>query len=177
MTEQKLIDANKLLEDMNNYNVDIEVNWLDSDEEKIRKACQAVHNHAIECINKQTTISLNSHDSGDYIRRQDVFDAIWKVDPENDGSDGCTIVLKNNDMTSAEVESIVDGIPAADVKPIVRSKWIKNPHKLGFYICEKCKCEVVGCQPFYTCTISWKFCPNCGAYMVEGERTNEHSGN
>lgn len=56
MTEQKLIDANKLLEDMNNYNVDIEVNRLDSDEEKIRKACQAVHDHAIECINKQPVV-------------------------------------------------------------------------------------------------------------------------
>lgn len=59
MTEKRLIDANKLLEDMNNYNVDIEVNGLDSDEEKMRKACQAVHDHTIECINKQPTISLN----------------------------------------------------------------------------------------------------------------------
>lgn len=56
MTEQRLIDANKLLEDMNNYNVDIEVNGLDSDEEKIRKACQAVHDHAIKCINRQPVV-------------------------------------------------------------------------------------------------------------------------
>ena len=41
----------------------------------------------------------------DYIKRQDVLDAIWLVDPQNDGSDGGTVVLQNLELTSADVES------------------------------------------------------------------------
>ena len=36
----------------------------------------------------------------DYIKRQDVLDAIWLVDPQNDGSDGGTVVLQNLELTS-----------------------------------------------------------------------------
>lgn len=174
MGEKKLIDVNKLLEDMNNYRVDIEVNGLDSEEEKLRKISQAVHDHAIECINKQPTISLNSDNSGDYIRRQDVFDAIWKVDPENDGSDGCTIVLKNIDMTSAEVESIVDGIPAADVRPIVRARWIYKGLDKGWE-CSNCRSRCL--LNYESDFFNSAYCPHCGAYMVEGDVTCENSGN
>ena len=67
----------------------------------------------------------------DYIKRQDVLDAIWLVDPQNDGSDGGTVVLQNLELTSADVESIVSEIPAADVRPVVRGRWIEKPYLLG----------------------------------------------
>lgn len=77
MTEQKLIDVNKLLEDMNNYNVDIEINGLDSDEEKIRKACQAVHDHAIECINKQPVVPRFTEQRTQPTEVREVVHARW----------------------------------------------------------------------------------------------------
>lgn len=48
----------------------------------------------------------------EYIDRQAVLDSIWTVDPENDGSDRCTVVLKSQNLTSEEIEAIVCNIPA-----------------------------------------------------------------
>lgn len=62
----------------------------------------------------------------DYIKRQAVIDAVWPVDSDNDGSDGCTVVLQSMVLTSADVESLVCGIPAAYAYPparIDREKW------------------------------------------------------
>ena len=42
------------------------------------------------------------------------MDALYSIDPENDGSDGCTIIAQNMDYTSADLEAMVDGFPAAD---------------------------------------------------------------
>lgn len=63
----------------------------------------------------------------EYIDRQAVLDAIWPVDPENDGSDGCTVVLQNQSFTSADVEGIVCSIPTADVRPVVHAQWEDGP--------------------------------------------------
>lgn len=58
----------------------------------------------------------------DYIKRKDILDAIWPVDPENDGSDGGTVVLQNQSFTSADIEGIVCGIPAADVRQVMHAQ-------------------------------------------------------
>lgn len=50
--------------------------------------------------------------TAEYIDRQAVLDAIWPVDPENDGSDGGTVVLKNCIFSSEEIEALVSDIPA-----------------------------------------------------------------
>ena len=51
-------------------------------------------------------------------------------------------------------------IPAADVRPVVRGKWVKN----GWSI----RCSVCGYDmPFAT----RNFCPNCGAMMEEADET------
>lgn len=57
-----------------------------------------------------------------YIKMQDIIDRIYPVDPENDGADGCTIVVHSLRLTSDEIEALVDDIPAADVAPVVRCK-------------------------------------------------------
>lgn len=98
----------------------------------------------------------------DLIRRDDAINAIRM-----------TCVIGHLPFKSATPEGqrtlealrAVRNVSMADVRPTVHSKWVKNPHKLGFCICEKCKCEEAGCQPFYTCAKLWKFCPNCGAIM------------
>lgn len=96
----------------------------------------------------------------DYIKRQDVLDAIWLVDPQNDGSDGGTVVLQNLELTSADVESIVSEIPAADVLPVVRGRWrwVGQDQWNDCYECSQCgKMN----------TDNSNFCPNCGADMRE----------
>lgn len=58
-----------------------------------------------------------------YIKVQDLIDRIYPVDPDNDGSDGCTIVLRNPRMSSSEIEAIVMEIQAADV---VSGEWFRR---------------------------------------------------
>lgn len=65
----------------------------------------------------------------DFIRRQNVLDKLFPVDPENDGSDGCTVILQNLTFTSAEIEGLIDQIPSADVAPVVRCKECKYSYK------------------------------------------------
>lgn len=57
-----------------------------------------------------------------YIKAQDMIDRIYPVDPENDGSDGCTVVYKSRTLSSPEIEAIVEELPAADVVPVVRCR-------------------------------------------------------
>lgn len=37
-----------------------------------------------------------------YIKAQDLIDRIYPVDPENDGSDGCTVVYQNLTFSSPD---------------------------------------------------------------------------
>lgn len=61
-----------------------------------------------------------------YIKAQDLIDRIYPVDPENDGSDGCTVVYKSLTFSSPEIEAIVEELPAADVAPVVRCRECKH---------------------------------------------------
>ena len=110
----------------------------------------------------------------DYIERRAAIDAFWPVDPENDGSDGCTVVLQNQRYSSDEIESIISGIPAADVRPVVRGRWIKSHAIVGIdaktcdvKIGETDKCSECG-EEFVRPIKEYKFCPSCGADMREG---------
>lgn len=64
-----------------------------------------------------------------YVDTDTIVEKLWPVDPENDGSDGCTVVLQNLTFTSADLESLLDEIPAADVVPVVRCRECKHSHK------------------------------------------------
>ena len=61
-----------------------------------------------------------------YIKAQDLIDRIYPVDPENDGSDGCTVVYQNLTLSSPEIEAILEELPAADVVPVVRCQECKH---------------------------------------------------
>lgn len=68
----------------------------------------------------------------------------------------------------------IDRIPAADVRPVKRGKWVKTKEYYtagcGFLrIAWKCSCcgiEVVNTEPIYKID-DWYYCPNCGADMRE----------
>ena len=63
----------------------------------------------------------------------------------------------------------IDDIPAADVRPVVRGKWTchRTLEHDGDWWCTACGNELtiyMGNRPD-----RYKFCPNCGADMREGE--------
>lgn len=109
----------------------------------------------------------------EYIDRQDILDAIFPVDQENDGSDGCTVVLQNQSFTSADIEALVSNIPAADVRPVVHARWEDGPEirvdkgeKIPTVQCQKC-------MLYFGDLINnhreiYRFCPYCGAQMNGG---------
>ncbi|MBR5607738.1 MAG: hypothetical protein IKW44_05050 [Bacteroidaceae bacterium] len=47
---------------------------------------------------------------------------------------------------------------------VVHGKWVEDEEE-GYYCCSKCGQAVAEeCVPWF------KFCPNCGAFMKDGER-------
>ena len=60
---------------------------------------------------------------------------------------------------------VINSIPAADVRPAVRGKWIDD--KVAFYRgCPKCGCYLeYAVDTFLDNGDHYNFCPNCGAYM------------
>ena len=69
---------------------------------------------------------------------------------------------------SCPIKLGLNSVPAADVKPVVRSRWVYDCERTAGdgwtyrqYHCEKCgNRELGGLQ---------NYCPNCGADMREGE--------
>jgi len=54
---------------------------------------------------------------------------------------------------------VIDSIPAADVRPVVRGRWIR-PTRVPDSMLDEC--SVCG---FDTGAYTFNFCPNCGADM------------
>ena len=53
-------------------------------------------------------------------------------------------------------------IPAADVRPVKRGRWMAGIYGSVFIVCSVC-----GYEWYAASTMSQKFCPNCGADMRE----------
>lgn len=51
---------------------------------------------------------------------------------------------------------VIYQIPAADVRPVVRGKWVDEPIKGIRYYCSVCQGRF---------DYRWHYCPNCGADM------------
>lgn len=69
-------------------------------------------------------------------------------------------------LQAVTAKAIVNAIPAADVKPVVRGEWEMKPDHYGFFE-EIPVCSVCGCTTKMRETYS--FCPNCGADMRDAE--------
>jgi hypothetical protein len=73
----------------------------------------------------------------EYIEREQAIALFYPVDPENDGSDGCTIVYKSGNFSSSEIEAMLLDLPAADVAEVRHGRWIFEPGKIPY--CSECK--------------------------------------
>lgn len=60
--------------------------------------------------------------------------------------------------------AVVRDFPAADVAPVRHGRWIGKPIS-GF---DTVRCSVC-METFSENSGRWKFCPNCGAIMLEDE--------
>lgn len=97
-----------------------------------------------------------------YIKAQDLIDRIYPVDPDNDGSDGCTVVYQNLTLSSPEIEAILEEMPAADVAPVRHGRWGITKPAIENAVCSCCGKHF---QSYYE---AYSYCPNCGAKM-DGE--------
>jgi NADH pyrophosphatase NudC (nudix superfamily) len=92
---------------------------------------------------------------GDYISREAAFDAVFGQ------------FCASSDETEAALNSAVEdikSIPAADVRPVGRGKWIKYaPHNSDMMTCSECEQYWILDGDQY----DYHFCPNCGARMEE----------
>lgn len=123
----------------------------------------------------------------EYIKREDAIDLFWAIDPENDGNDGCMIVLKCGNYDSNEIEAMLSALPAADVAEVRhgrwewREDWGSHPEthscdliSCGWY-CHNCGIELgeyltkktgrYVCLDDDYCEPTLRRCPNCGARM------------
>lgn len=66
-----------------------------------------------------------------------------------------------------DIKPIINSIPAADVRPVVRGKWKPRDLTWGrsYYYCSACE-ETVD-MPTAMGIPMFRFCPNCGADMRE----------
>lgn len=95
----------------------------------------------------------------EYIELKEAIDLFYSIDPENDGSDGCTTALVSDDYTSEEIEEMLSLLPAADVAPVVHGEWVLDAKNHAY--CSQC---LYGRN--IETRIGWNYCPNCGSKMI-----------
>lgn len=111
----------------------------------------------------------------EYIERQKAIDLFYPVDPENDGSDGATLVCQSLNYSSADIESKLSDMPAEDVAPVRNGRWL-DVQETDMYVpdlkltatktaetCSVCKARIgfIGAKLY----LFDSFCPSCGAKM------------
>ena len=85
-------------------------------------------------------------------------------------------VFEEDGHLSAYVEEMIDSIPAADVRPVVRGKWEEvevtwladiedQPDAIATMFCPECKRFANHVYHYGDPTHGMNFCPNCGADM------------
>lgn len=75
--------------------------------------------------------------------------------------------VDNHGLTKSDVHAVMDGLPAADVAPVVHGEW-KWDNRCGLYTCSECGAlsprenqdgEYIDCPAY---------CHECGAKMIGG---------
>ena len=99
----------------------------------------------------------------EYIKRQDAYDAV--------------LFAMCGTGYQYDATRAIDGVPAADVAPVVHGEWLNTDGDYTSAACSICKTEYEvateeeaekGLWDAFMC--SYRYCPNCGAKM---DRRNE----
>lgn len=75
------------------------------------------------------------------------------------------------DERKAIISDLLDGIPPANVAPVMKGEWItvsESARDGGEYKCSACGWECCDDEFGDDPTEDYRFCPNCGADMREG---------
>ena len=95
----------------------------------------------------------------EYIKREEAIDVVTEVYYDT----------PDVNLSPGKFEMAIDGIPAADVAPVVHGRWEpcfdeNCKCRWGFKKCSNCG------QEYYAHAINhYKYCPNCGAKMDGGD--------
>ena len=81
----------------------------------------------------------------DYISRQAAINIVCNDECDDCPDGGCDMYRR------------LKRLPAADVRPVVRGKWIDTDNYYQRWKCSVCGCHTRDAEP--------NFCPNCGAQM------------
>ena len=110
---------------------------------------------------------------GEYVRKQDVIkyfmtNVVWH--------DEDSYPIEDADEKRSIITELVDGLPHADVQPVVRGRWevvdwveYDGHGECVHYPKEGLRCT--NCKNVFKKKLLWKdnYCPNCGADMQETE--------
>lgn len=66
-------------------------------------------------------------------------------------------------ISESFIRSVIEQIPTADVRPVLRGEWLEPDDDYGYLECSVCEERSPNDE-------RWNFCPNCGAYMRETGR-------
>lgn len=88
----------------------------------------------------------------DFISRQAAIAAIHELKMSVSGYD-------NDALDVSLIYEVLGEIPAADVQPVKRARWIIRKCRMLPY------CSACGSEP--VAAIMTKYCPNCGALMQD----------
>ena len=97
------------------------------------------------------SLGTGARNMTDYIERKAAFDA-----------------AQEHFCDSARTLEAIETLPAADVRLVVRGRWIEKPYLLG----TTNVCSVCG-ENYGMPHGKYNFCPNCGADMRGGDEDGE----
>ena len=83
---------------------------------------------------------------------------------------------KDHIYGGCRVDDFIMALPAADVRHVVRGKWVEKKHATthGYFCRMALSCSVCGQEIDYGRGYGSNYCGNCGADMREA-RVNEHT--
>lgn len=66
-------------------------------------------------------------------------------------------------------ENMIDRVPAADVRPVVRARWEDETGYIFSVLAQRVYCPACKSYAYFYPQKTKNFCPNCGAYMEGNE--------